>query len=794
MATDRLEETILPRVARPNRYIFPYPKNLNLDQARVKVCLVVPSLYERAMAGVWVRSLFPHLSAAAENHEILVDLCFAPHSDFQEVCQDADQPLFGLDSRLALHEFDALLLMPERPRDFPELAAMLQFGGVKEDSAGAPLRFLVGPLAEGGLGVTSLFDVALPGDAEAYVHDLVDFLSQGTITVEAAKTWATKIKAPRWLDSLPEVTELPAETSLDAVPLEIARGADNEFASTPTRRRSIERAVALAEDALCRTGHREVRLLGATHFSDLVDVLERLHQKSRPLGVHAQVDQLNIADYKPALARELLKASGNRVHFSPIYCSERLRDENKKAFTKEDFLRTMRSVFRGGWNTVDLTLFLGAEGETAEDRSEALECLKFAADLLTKDLPTRLSIHLRPVLRADGSMLSKEEWGSETTRWRETIEKSRVKVLAVSPEAILCEAALMRDPVKGSQVLKRLVQAQARRQGEKESYQEVLWTEAWIDEFRLSAEASHLETVPALLTSTEAHSFDAVSCQAFGVPGWTRRRRTRRNSRGKDATRASRYRIRFSKSEPMRFTSHLEVGRVLERAFRRSQLPVAVSQGKTPRPKVAYGPPLALGMTSGAEYVDVQFGREIPDSFVSAMNQTLPEGIDIVGATPIRNEARSLGSSVEVADYHVWFPDALIQGPLGDISFDSLMEQLEKRVSEVKSQDTFMVTKIRKDQVIEFNAKPSLLRVDVVRDDGGRPVLSYRQTLNRSDSARPEHLTAALCDGWNFDGRMLRVHRSGLYIPGKRDVLDPLEVVQANFAWWRQPVRGGMAT
>ncbi|NNF06987.1 MAG: DUF2344 domain-containing protein [Candidatus Eisenbacteria bacterium] len=795
MATDRLEETILPRVARPNRYIFPYPKNLNSDQAKGKVCLVVPSLFERALAGMGVRSLFPHLRSAAEREGFLVDLCFAPHADFQEVCESSDQLLFGLDSRLPLNEFDALLLMPEGPRDFPELVAMMQFGGVDISEETGPLRILLGPMASA-LGLHSAVDIVLPGDPEAYVSELMTFLSSEKTDRESAKTWAklvTKAEG-RWLDEIPEVEDLPVETSLEAVPLEIARGPENEFVSAPVRTRSIERAVALAEDALCRTGHREVRLYGATHFTNLVDVLERLHQKSRPLGVHAQVDQLNIADYKPALARELLKASGNRVRFGPIHCSEQLRLNHQKPFSKEDLLRTMRSVMRGGWNTVDLTLFLGAEDETAEDRSEALEFLKFVAGLVTKDLPTRLSIHLRPVLKSDGSMLSQEEWFTLTNQWREALEKSRVKILAASPEAILSEAALMRDPKLGSQVLERLVQSQARRQGERESYQEALWAEAWNDELRLSADAPQLESAPQSTRSMESHAFDAVSCQAFGVPGWTRRRRTRRNSRGKDSTRADRYRIRFSKSEPMRFTSHLEVGRTLERAFRRSQLPVASSQGKNPRPKVAYGPPLALGMTSGAEYVDVQFGREVPESFVSALNQTLPEGIDIVGATPIRNEARSLGSSVEVADYHVWFPDALIQGPLGDISFDSLMEQLEKRVSEVRKQDTFMVTKVRKDQVIEFNAKPSLIRVEVVRDDGGRPVLSYRQTLNRSDSARPEHLTAALCDWWNFDGRMLRVHRSGLYIPGKRELLDPMRVVQAGFAWWRQPVRGGLAS
>jgi len=43
----------------------------------------------------------------------------------------------------------------------------------------------------------------------------------------------------------------------------------------------------------------------------------------------------------------------------------------------------------------------------------------------------------------------------------------------------------------------------------------------------------------------------------------------------------------------------------------------------------------------------------------------------------------------------------------------------------------------------------------------------------------------------HVDERLLRVHRSGLYIPGRQSWLDPLDVVAPGFEWWRQPVRGG---
>jgi len=64
-------------------------------------------------------------------------------------------------------------------------------------------------------------------------------------------------------------------------------------------------------------------------------------------------------------------------------------------------------------------------------------------------------------------------------------------------------------------------------------------------------------------------------------------------------------------------------------------------------------------------------------------------------------------------------------------------------------------------------------------------------TLNRPDSVRPELLTATLVNWANIDERLLRVHRSGLHIPGRNKDLDPLEVVAPGFRWWRQQSRRG---
>jgi radical SAM-linked protein len=64
-------------------------------------------------------------------------------------------------------------------------------------------------------------------------------------------------------------------------------------------------------------------------------------------------------------------------------------------------------------------------------------------------------------------------------------------------------------------------------------------------------------------------------------------------------------RIRFSKRGKVRFISHRDVARAFERAFRIEQLPLAFTEGFSPRPKVSFGLALSVGHESDAEYLDV---------------------------------------------------------------------------------------------------------------------------------------------------------------------------------------------
>jgi radical SAM-linked protein len=92
-----------------------------------------------------------------------------------------------------------------------------------------------------------------------------------------------------------------------------------------------------------------------------------------------------------------------------------------------------------------------------------------------------------------------------------------------------------------------------------------------------------------------------------------------------------RLRIRYAKRGRLRFISHRDFARALERALRRAGAPVAFSAGFSPHPKISYVGAAPTGAASEAEYVEVALAARMdPDAFAKAVDASLPPGLDIV--------------------------------------------------------------------------------------------------------------------------------------------------------------------
>lgn len=113
-----------------------------------------------------------------------------------------------------------------------------------------------------------------------------------------------------------------------------------------------------------------------------------------------------------------------------------------------------------------------------------------------------------------------------------------------------------------------------------------------------------------------------------------------------------RLQFKYSKKGILRFLSHLEVIKALERGLRRTGLPLVFSQGFSPHLKLAFGPALSVGVGSRAEYADVVLGERVSIAdFISRMNKALPDGMQIREAKYVDNRVPSLHSQLNLATY-----------------------------------------------------------------------------------------------------------------------------------------------
>jgi len=120
-----------------------------------------------------------------------------------------------------------------------------------------------------------------------------------------------------------------------------------------------------------------------------------------------------------------------------------------------------------------------------------------------------------------------------------------------------------------------------------------------------------------------------------------------------------RIRITFVKQGALRYTGHLDLHKLWERAARRAELPLAYSQGFHPQPKMNMAAALPLGFSSRCEVVDMKLEHDIPlDGLSTRLNTTLPSGIQVVNVEQVDEGAPTLQTQVASAEYEVTLTEA----------------------------------------------------------------------------------------------------------------------------------------
>jgi radical SAM-linked protein len=204
-------------------------------------------------------------------------------------------------------------------------------------------------------------------------------------------------------------------------------------------------------------------------------------------------------------------------------------------------------------------------------------------------------------------------------------------------------------------------------------------------------------------------------------------------------------RLRYTKLGKVRWISHRDVARALERAFRVVQLPLAFSEGFSPRPKVSFGLALSTGHESDAEYVDLVLAEDIDlDALPARLSAALPEGVDVVGAAALAERVPALQEAVTCVEWRV------------DVAHTDLTEvdpaRLRAEIDAALALPALAATRRRKGRDVVEDVRPVIRRITVC--DGlptnelprsGFPVVEMEMST-QPRGAKPGDVLAAIGD------------------------------------------------
>jgi radical SAM-linked protein len=194
-----------------------------------------------------------------------------------------------------------------------------------------------------------------------------------------------------------------------------------------------------------------------------------------------------------------------------------------------------------------------------------------------------------------------------------------------------------------------------------------------------------------------------------------------------------RLRLKFSRGPQLKFLSHLDLMRLWERVFRRADVELAYSEGFSPHPRISLAAPLAVGVTSKSELMDVFLNRRItPGNFVQKVAHQLPDGISIIDVQPVSLEAPSLQSRLRFAEYVV------------EVESQQAAEEIERSIKSLLALESLPWHHSRDTGERFYDLRPLLDDLWLEENKDKAYMIGMRLRCDSSGSGRPEQIIKAL--------------------------------------------------
>lgn len=410
-------DAILPKVEKPARYTGGEYNGIVKDwqQVDVKVALAFPDIYELGMSNLGLAILYDVLNCRAD---VLAERVYTPWPDMEHAMRQAEIPLYSLETRHALSDFDLIGISLPYPQLYTNTLTLLELGGLPVLSLARDARY---PLVMAGGCATynpepmaDFIDFFVIGEGEEVILEIVDAFREVRNADREAQlrrfaqipgVYVPRFYRPRYvLDGrLLEATEptlaeaprtivkrvvpiLPKPVTRFVVPylsivfdraaVEIQRGCTRgcRFCQAgivyrPVRERPVEEIVEAVQEIVRHTGHGEIGLLSlsSTDYSAIETLVRTLLDSMREQCVSLSLPSSRVESVTVEMIDLLTRGRRTGFTFAPEAASDRLREVINKPIPSAELLALADAVYSRGWRQIKLYFMIGQPTETEED-------------------------------------------------------------------------------------------------------------------------------------------------------------------------------------------------------------------------------------------------------------------------------------------------------------------------------------------------------------------------------------------------------------------------------------------
>ncbi|MEJ2690306.1 MAG: TIGR03960 family B12-binding radical SAM protein [Deltaproteobacteria bacterium] len=411
--------SLLPQVDKPSRYCGNEFNTVKKDwqTAAGRIALLFPDLYEIGMSHQGLQILY-HIINASDR--FLAERAYVPAEDLEHKLRNLSLPLFSLESKRPLTDFDAIGITLPYELCYSNILTVLDLLGMpfraSDRDEKQPLILGGGPAAFHAEPVADFFDAILLGDGEEAILEMLEVIAQAKLedlprkltldrlaaidgvyvpslfrpdydaagqlsALTPLKTGYSRVKR-RILSAFQE--EAAASRPIvpfmrivhDRLGVEIARGCTRgcRFCQAgmiyrPVRERSAAEILRLAENGIRHGGFEELALLSLStgDYSCLGPLLGALMDRFAQKKVSVSMPSMRVGTLTTEVMEQIRRVRKTGFTLAPEAGSERLRLAINKGISEEDLLATCRQAAALGWRQIKLYFMFGLPTETDED-------------------------------------------------------------------------------------------------------------------------------------------------------------------------------------------------------------------------------------------------------------------------------------------------------------------------------------------------------------------------------------------------------------------------------------------